>query len=171
MKVIDLAELGNSPKRVEVRIPVGEIVLDAENVRLVDEVAFRADVARNEAGVSLKGTIGLKVELDCTRCLNAVPHTTDISFDVNYVSPEQFAAEKEHEIQAVDLETDVLEGDRIDVREIVREQILLDLPEQVFCKPDCKGLCPICGADRNLINCSCEEAEIDPRWAALKNLK
>jgi uncharacterized protein len=53
----------------------------------------------------------------------------------------------------------------------VREQILLNLPEQVFCKEDCKGLCQKCGANRNLIDCKCDSDETDPRWAALKNLK
>jgi uncharacterized protein len=55
--------------------------------------------------------------------------------------------------------------------ELVREQILLAVPEQVFCREDCKGLCLKCSANRNLIDCNCEEKEIDPRWAALKNLK
>ena len=59
----------------------------------------------------------------------------------------------------------------LDLKEIIREQILLNLPEQVFCTPDCKGLCPKCGANRNLIDCNCNETEIDPRWAALKNLR
>ena len=70
-----------------------------------------------------------------------------------------------------DLSTDVLPDGRIELNDIVREQILLNLPEQVFCTEECKGLCPKCGADRNLINCNCEETEIDPRWSALKNLK
>jgi uncharacterized protein len=69
------------------------------------------------------------------------------------------------------LEIAILESNNIDVAELVREQILLNLPEQVFCAEDCKGLCPQCGANRNLIDCKCEEKEIDPRWAALKNLK
>ncbi|HEX8637491.1 MAG TPA: DUF177 domain-containing protein, partial [Pyrinomonadaceae bacterium] len=65
----------------------------------------------------------------------------------------------------------VLDNNKIDVAEIVREQILLNLPEPVYCRDDCKGLCPQCGANRNLIDCKCEEKEIDPRWAALKGLK
>jgi len=65
----------------------------------------------------------------------------------------------------------VFEGDELDLTELVREQILLNLPEQTFCNPDCKGLCPKCGQNRNLIDCNCEENETDPRWAALKNLK
>jgi uncharacterized protein len=46
----------------------------------------------------------------------------------------------------------------------------LNLPEQVFCREDCRGLCAKCGANRNATDCGCEEKEIDPRWAGLKNL-
>jgi uncharacterized protein len=59
----------------------------------------------------------------------------------------------------------------LDLTELAREQILLNLPSQVFCREDCQGLCQKCGANLNLIDCSCEESEVDPRWAALRNLK
>jgi uncharacterized protein len=168
---IDVADLSNSPKHISVRIPADEIGLDEDNVRLINEVEFAADAVRNEAEIDVKGRISYKAEIDCTRCLNPIAHDGKIEFDINYVTPEHFGLEKEHEIQGTDLETDVLEGDRIDVRQVVREQVLLDLPEQIFCREDCKGICPKCGADRNLIDCKCEEDEIDPRWAALKDLK
>ena len=48
--------------------------------------------------------------------------------------------------------------------------LLLNLPEQVLCKEDCKGLCPECGTNLNLKDCDCGDKDIDPRWAALKNL-
>ena len=61
-------------------------------------------------------------------------------------------------------------GNAIDLAEIAREQILLELPQQFFCKDDCRGLCEKCGRNLNLKDCDCEDDEIDPRWAALKNL-
>jgi uncharacterized protein len=45
------------------------------------------------------------------------------------------------------------------------------LPEQAFCREDCRGLCEKCGANQNLIDCKCEEKEIDPRWQGLRELK
>jgi len=49
----------------------------------------------------------------------------------------------------------------------VSEQIQLAIPGRLLCRPDCRGLCPQCGADRNTEPCRCEERTIDPRWAAL----
>ena len=110
-------------------------------------------------------------EADCTRCLKPVEHRLAIDFTISFVTPEDFAADKEREVAAEDLATDVLDSDSVDLKDVIREQILLELPEKVLCTPDCKGLCPQCGADRNLLDCKCDEREIDPRWAALKKLK
>ena len=51
------------------------------------------------------------------------------------------------------------------------EQMLLGLPMDVLCKPDCKGLCMVCGQDRNANDCGHEQKVPDPRWSALKNIK
>ena len=63
------------------------------------------------------------------------------------------------------------DGDRIDLDEIVREQILLALPTRQLCAEDCKGLCPSCGANLNEKACGCEQQQTDPRWSALEALK
>ncbi|PYS67386.1 MAG: hypothetical protein DMF69_23170, partial [Acidobacteria bacterium] len=51
-----------------------------------------------------------------------------------------------------------------------KEQILLAVPSRSLCTENCKGFCPTCGADKNAGDCGCDEKDIDPRWAALKNL-
>ena len=60
--------------------------------------------------------------------------------------------------------------DVIDLGEVMREQFFLALPMKPLCRPDCKGLCPICGANRNRQQCECREEWVDPRLAGLKNL-
>jgi uncharacterized protein len=58
-------------------------------------------------------------------------------------------------------------GDQLDLRPIARELVLLDAPATPLCRPDCAGLCPICGANLNDARCGCADAPSDPRWAAL----
>jgi uncharacterized protein len=65
----------------------------------------------------------------------------------------------------------VFDGKAIDVDEIVKEQILLEVPARTLCREDCKGICPECGIDRNTGECDCTPKEIDPRWAALKSFR
>lgn len=119
----------------------------------------------------IEGEIKADVETECTRCLQSAEANLQIPFSVSYIAPENYTQAKESELNTDDLQIAVFEGDKIDISELVREQILLNLFEQIFCREDCQGLCSKCGANRNLIDCNCEEKEIDPRWAALKNLK
>jgi uncharacterized protein len=94
-----------------------------------------------------------------------------IDFDVDYLTEGELGSEENVELQPGDLDTDELEGYQLDLTQLVREQILLNVPEQIYCTEDCKGLCEKCGGNLNLVDCNCKDEEIDPRWEALKNLK
>jgi uncharacterized protein len=61
--------------------------------------------------------------------------------------------------------------EKIDLGEVVREQLYLALPMKPLCREDCKGLCPVCGANRNRETCTCQQEWVDPRMAALKEWK
>jgi uncharacterized protein len=69
-----------------------------------------------------------------------------------------------------DEEAYVLDGDFLDLRPLIRDAVVLELPLAPLCKEDCLGLCVQCGADRNLDPCDCE-APADPRWATLDVLR
>jgi uncharacterized protein len=62
------------------------------------------------------------------------------------------------------------EGAGLELEELLREQVLLMLPMQRVCSSDCKGICPVCGRDRNEAGCDCREKTVDDRWGALRNI-
>jgi len=169
--IVDLTAIEGAPLPFELTVPRSDIDIAEENVRLTSDLRTTGRMVKHAAQIDVDGRIEGTAEIDCRRCLSPIARELAVEFLVSFVTPEHFAADKEREVSAEDLDTDVLDDDRLDLREVVREQILLNLPEQVFCKPDCKGLCPKCGADRNLIDCKCDEEEIDPRWAALKDFR
>lgn len=169
--IVDLTEIEGLSRTYDFKIPVGELELDSPGVRLASDVEVHSEVIKHAVEVNANGSITAEAEIDCTRCLEPVRQKLAIDFATSFVDPEHFASGRDHEISTRDLDTDVLEGHRLDLAEIVREQIVLNLPEQFFCTPDCKGICPKCGANRNLIDCKCELNESDPRWDALKSLK
>lgn len=168
--IIDLIKQGNSPLDFDLSIPAEEIDLDNENVRLRGDIAAKGSLTKRIVQTDIEGEIKTEIEIDCTRCLSSITRSLEIPFHASYIAPENYTDEKEAELRGDDLDIAISEDDRVDMTELVREQILLNLPEQVLCKDDCKGLCPKCGADRNLIDCKCEEKEIDPRWSALEDL-
>ena len=169
--IVDLNTLGNRSKHVDTEIAPDEIDFGLENVRTVSPIQLSCEIERSDFRTDVTGNIAAKFEIDCTRCLEAVKFPLDFRFDVEFVDAEHFGTSGEHEIDAKDLSTDALPSEQLELSELAREQILLNLPEQVFCNDDCKGLCEICGTNRNLIDCNCKETEVDPRWSALKDLK
>ena len=169
--IIDLIALESSPHSFNYEFSPEEIELDGENVILKNSVEVEGTLTKKIVQVDVKGEIFADAELECTRCLEKVEKKLEIPFETAFVTEENFTAAKEAELNHGDLNVSVFGGDKIDLTELVREQILLNLPEQVFCRENCRGLCEKCGANRNTTDCSCEEKEADPRWSALKNLK
>jgi uncharacterized protein len=69
-----------------------------------------------------------------------------------------------------ELDLAVFDGEAIDVDALVTEELLLAAPDHLVCSEACKGMCAVCGVNRNVADCTCEIAETDPRWAGLKEL-
>ena len=169
--IVELADIEGTTRPFDFELAPDVLDLEDSDLKLKGDVHATGEIERTSAEVVVKGSITGDAEVECSRCLKPLERNLKIEFQANFVTPEHFSVDKENEVPVSDLDTDVLEGDRIDIKDIVREQILLNVPEQVFCEPDCKGLCPKCGANRNLIDCKCDLNETDPRWAALKNLR
>jgi uncharacterized protein len=92
-------------------------------------------------------------------------------FDLIYRPAVADAEATERSITAPETEIGYYQGDSLALEDVLREQVLLSLPLKTLCKPDCKGLCPRCGADRNRQPCSCDMGPSDPCWEALAGLR
>ncbi len=168
--IIDLASVGRTPKPIELAFEPDDIDLD-EGKRLTDKAVFAGEISRNGTKTHVRGRIETKVETDCVRCLEPVAKDIDIEFEDIFIDATEEPTDDEIELGVDQLDESLITGDKIDMAEVIREQLILATTETVLCKEDCKGLCPKCGGNRNLIDCKCAHEEIDPRWAALKNLK
>jgi DUF177 domain-containing protein len=148
---------------------------------VVDEM-----VAGDQAGYRARGPTHLEAKLDkierrvrvavhgraeltvpCGRCL--VP--ADEYVDEPRGEKDQITGPVAGSFDPGQAEEDVYKGKVIDLDPIVREQLLLAVPTYPVCKDDCKGLCPVCGANLNDRECGCDRHVPDPRWAGLKNVK
>jgi uncharacterized protein len=149
-----------------------EIDLEEEGASVVAAAAVRGGATRKGEQVRLRGEIKTEVELLCDRCAAPERAPLAVEFDTSFIPQEVEAVKAENvELAAEDLLLSSYEGDAVDLDELVREQILLALPSRHLCREDCKGLCQKCGADLNAGACSCGQGEVDPRWAALADLK
>ena len=141
-----------------------------ERVTLLAPVRVNGKVRLAGAEVFVNGHIETRAQVECDRCLKQVELPVNADFDLQYITGAEYessaAAELTEEVMAVS----VFDGETIDVDEIVKEQISLAVPTRIMCQPDCKGICPVCGTDKNTSECECEAKDVDPRWAALKDL-
>ena len=107
------------------------------------------------------------IQQQCSRCLE--PFVLPVHIDIEDVFVPSVDMATGQPIHPDDEDEALLidEHHILDLSELLRQSILLTLPMTPLCRPDCKGLCPTCGANLNYETCSCEEEDIDPRWAAL----
>lgn len=167
--IIDLNSFERE-RRIDETLPAESIELDLPNARIASDVSLNGELSKSAASTTLKGKLVGTLEIDCDRCLEPQQRPMDIELDLEFVPERVFGAGSNLELQGDDLKLDAIPDDHIDTAAIAREQILLDIPQQYFCREDCQGLCQKCGTNLNESDCGCSETEIDPRWAALKNL-
>jgi uncharacterized protein len=125
-------------------------------------------VSRDGVDVLVEGAIGAEVPLSCGRCLEPFPVEVRARVDSRFVP--RPAAGENIELSADDLETDVYADDQLDLGALVVTETTLALPMKPLCREDCKGLCPVCGGNRNITPCACAPRATDPRLAVLRKL-
>lgn len=131
--------------------------------------ALSLHVEKDGSVVSIRGGLTARVPLSCGRCLEPFHLQVECAVDARY-EPMPGGRGEGHELGANDLETDWYDKDAIDLAPLVETETSLALPMKPLCRDECRGLCPVCGANRNLTACTCEARTPDPRWAPLKAL-
>jgi uncharacterized protein len=167
---IELASLEAGKGTFAHSYAAGELVLQDERLYLLEPPVVAGEIRRADRRAYVKGHVAARVQVDCDRCLTSIELPVDSNFKLEYVTQDDYQAQQADELTEDDLDLTVFDGEIIDIDALVTEEILLEVPDHILCKDDCKGICPRCGADRNLTDCGCQAAEIDPRWAGLKNL-
>ena len=140
--------------------------------------AGRAEVLHEHRGpkdivadIRLKGRFAGKFEVPCARCVEPVEIPLAADFDLIFRPAAADSEAPERSITAPETEIGYYLRDSLLLEDVLREQVLFSLPVRTLCKPDCKGLCPRCGQNRNSQPCSCEVGPSDPRWEALAGLR
>ncbi len=150
-------------------IPVG--ALGRPELSGLGEVAWRGQVAAAHPGFLLRARLSYEQTLACTRCLRSIVEAVESEVELLVLVGPARPVAGEHELREDDMSVLVVEDETLDTQPLLLEQLQLNVPMRALCRPDCAGLCPICGADRNLEPCGCKEREIDPRWSALAALR
>jgi uncharacterized protein len=123
--------------------------------------------------VYFQGTVHGMLAAPCSRCLDIIHSAFTAAMRVVYLPPStRLQIEGEEGVDAEEeLDLYMHDGTTLDLRPPVHDNVLLAFPVQPLCRPDCAGLCQVCGENRNEVSCTCQETEGDPRFALLKQLQ
>lgn len=135
-------------------------------VVFVEPVKVSLNVTNVGNYLHARGTVSCTTNLICGRCLESYSYSMATQFEEKYFMAELGLKDAEHE----DEEYIPFSGDAIDITNEVIAAIQLSLPMRQICSEECKGLCPQCGINLNNGQCNCQEDDIDPRMAVLKEL-
>jgi uncharacterized protein len=151
------------------QIDLGGDELEQESpLRAAGEAAL---VPHSSGEVRIRGRYSVEIRVACDRCLERTRYPLEADFDLYYRPVETIAREEEVGIDEAEAEIGFYEGGGIELEDVLREQILLALPMQRICGEDCKGICPMCGENRNQAACNCKMEDAAARWGALGNLE
>ncbi|HEY7140113.1 MAG TPA: DUF177 domain-containing protein [Methylomirabilota bacterium] len=127
-------------------------------------------VERRGEKVAIAGRFEATAHLLCGRCLDPIEARVEPTVDLQLV-PQPSGRQSQVELGRDDLEVDFYQGDVLDVGALLRSETDLALPMKPLCRPDCRGLCPVCGGNKNVTECRCETRGVDPRLAPLEALR
>ena len=125
------------------------------------EVPAELTITRASTGTVFELAFSVRLHGPCYRCLE------DGVLELPISAREYQATNPESD----EMRTPYLDNDRLDLSAWARDALALELPDKILCKPDCAGLCPVCGKDLNLEPHDHGEPEPDSRWSALAELK
>ncbi|MGA1508204.1 MAG: YceD family protein [Ilumatobacteraceae bacterium] len=160
VNALELLRRPGSRKDLVVVVPLDDVDLAGEDRLVADsEVSGEQSCESTRAAGGVLGAVRGGPRGVCRRCLRDVEGELTIGIHETYqetrTDPDAFP----------------IENDQIDLRSMIRESVLLDVPEAPLCRPDCPGLCPVCGADMSTETCSCVVETVDPRWSVLSDLR
>jgi uncharacterized protein len=165
--LITREELKRHPVRVEDAFDGTSLHCEGDGVLQVNLVDVKAVAGLAGEEIRIQGQLSTGLELECDRCAAPYAFPIHCEFDLYYRPMSSIARSEDIEVSDDELGVGFYEGEGIILEDVIREQVLLAVPMKMVCGSACKGLCPVCGINRNLASCQCQFAQLDSPFAAL----
>lgn len=176
MLVIDIPQIPPEGQDVDEALDAAGVHLESDDEIDLDRGRLRGHVeVVDGTSVHVRGDLDSQVTVQCGRCLERYSIPVKQDLDLFYLPRlENRPEEEEEDVQLDDHDVVVgyYEGEKLDLGEVVREQLFLALPLKRLCREDCLGICPTCGKNRNADLCACPAPEepLDQRLEPLRRL-
>lgn len=161
VNVADLLRTPGATKRLKVESAVEGLDLPLAHVPGSAPLALDLRLDALVEGIRVSGTVSGDMKLECRRCLTEVGAPLAVEVDEVYT----YAGLPEVE------EGFTVDGEAVDLEPMVRDAVVLAMPLNPLCREDCRGLCPQCGQDRNVVDCGHSPEHVYVRWEPLRRLR
>jgi len=165
---ITVEELELHPLVVSKTFPPGALDYHGADFRQAAPLKVEAVAELRGSEIRIRGRVGTRLEACCDRCLGSVAIPVEQDFDLCYRPVSTIARAEEVELPEDELDVGFFSGDGIELADVVTEQVILSVPMKVVCQADCRGLCPVCGANLNLEKCGCLPTQDNSPFSILK---
>jgi uncharacterized protein len=169
----NVAQLLKGPTGARRRYEFQEEIRDLDpDLEPLSPLVGWVSLMRTSQGILVTGLLRTTLRMTCLRCLELADIEVQLDLEEEFYPVLHLNDVPLDDVAEEDQDTALLIDDHhiLDLREVIRQGLWLAVPMEALCRPDCAGLCPHCGGNRNLGECSCTETAVDPRWAALQVL-
>lgn len=165
--LITRKELALRKITVDKTYPAGVFDDRGHMFRQVAPLRVQAVAELVNSDIRIRGHLDTRLEMECDRCVAQMELGVEQNFDLSYRPVSVIARAEEVEVNSDELEVGFYSGEGVELADMVREQVMLTLPMKRICRPDCQGLCPICGSNLNLKKCDCRQQAVNSPLAVL----
>ena len=170
-----LTEVPDSGLSLACEVQPDELTLGPDDGRARGELSLSVEIAKAGTGLSVTGVLTGSFLRQCVRCLTEYEDAVSLPFAVEYRHEENPArgrpkspGAEARELPELEDEVYLFDGERLELAEMLREQVILTTPMQPLCHEDCQGLCPVCGQNLNERQCGCPGEGLESPFAVLK---
>lgn len=167
--MLDLHTLKELPARVVIEDDAGRLEIPVNGVTVRGRTRAEMDVMQGDNIYYCTGRALCEADLDCSRCLE--PYRTTLRGEIDF-SIQEVSDGRELNLDELPENELIVPAnvDEVDITGPIREALILALPLKPLCREDCRGLCPVCGTNRNEHECECKVEKTDSRWDGLRDL-
>jgi len=167
--ILDITALTELPLRLDLTEDAARLEKLDNGVLLIGRVHADLNVMQGDQIYYCNGQSRCDADMICSRC--AEPYRTTIQGEIDF-SIREVADGREQDMDVV-IENELLvpaNAKQVDITAPIRESLVLAVPLKPLCREDCRGVCPVCGANRNEKTCECKVDKTDSRWDGLRDL-
>jgi uncharacterized protein len=149
----------------------GAVGMEDPDVGFAQPIALDCQLFEVNRDVVVRGTLATSLRLTCSRCAEEIVVPLQVPLEAVYLPAPTASSEREKEIEDSGADVYAYSEHVIDLREMVRDKLLLSIPLQPCCHPGCKGLCPSCGVNWNVSTCQCAQPGLGSPFHLLRELR